>query len=105
MTSDTPIACSLTADEMPRRLDEMRAIGKDALLSVDSGGAMHFRADDETRERVRAIVAAESSCCPFLTFDLRDDAGELVLSIDAPAGAEPLAQDLVDAFAGTAEVR
>jgi hypothetical protein len=103
MSSDTPIACSLSADELPRRLDEMRGIGRDALLSVDADGAMHFRADHKTRERLEAVIAAESSCCAFLSFELRDEGEELVLSIAAPASAEPLARDLVHAFAGIAE--
>jgi hypothetical protein len=53
-----------------------------------------------TRERLEGIIAAESACCSFLGFDLGDDAGELVLTVTAPEGAEPLAFDLVNAFAG-----
>jgi hypothetical protein len=105
MSSDTPIACSLSADELPKRLAEMRGIGMDALLSVDANGVMHFRADHETRQRLEAVIAAESSCCAFLSFNLRDEREELLLSIAAPEGAEPLARDLVDAFAGAAEAR
>ena len=105
MSSDTPIACTLSADELPKRLAEMRGIGTDALRSVDAEGAMHFRADHETRERLEAVIAAESSCCAFLSFDLRDEGDELVLSIAAPEGGEPLARDLVAAFAGTSETR
>jgi hypothetical protein len=105
MSSETPIACSLSADELPSRLAEMRGIGMDALLSVDADGVMHFRADHQTRERLEAVIAAESSCCAFLSFDLRDEREELVLSIAAPEGAEPLGRDLVAAFAATAEAR
>jgi hypothetical protein len=105
MSSEAPIACSLSADELPKRLAEMRGIGMDALLSVDANGAMRFRADPETRQRLEAVIAAESSCCAFLSFHLRDERDELVLSIAAPEGAEPLARALLDAFAGTAEAR
>jgi hypothetical protein len=99
MTTDTPIACSLSADELPARLAEVRAVGKDALLAVTPEGSLHFRADDTTRERLEAIIAAESQCCSFLRFELAEESGALVLSVAAPEGAEPLAQDLVDAFA------
>jgi hypothetical protein len=99
MSPDTPIACSLSADELPARLAEMRAIGKDALLGLTPEGALRFRADAKTRVRLDAIVAAESQCCPFLRFDLAEAGAELVLSVAAPEGAEPLARDLVDAFA------
>jgi hypothetical protein len=105
MSAEIPIACSLSAAELPARLGEMRAIGRDALLSVDRDGAMHFRAGKATRQRLEAVVAAESRCCAFLSFDLRDDGDELVLSIAGPPGAEALALDLVDAFAGSAETR
>jgi hypothetical protein len=99
MTREPPIACSLSGDELPERLAEMRAIGRDALLSVSAEGVLRFRADEETRARLEAIIAAESSCCPFLSFDLREQAGALVLTIAAPDGAGSLAFDLVEAFA------
>lgn len=102
MTSVPPIACSLGADERSTRLDELSAMGKDALLSVSPGGALGFRRNDTTRERLEAIIAAESQCCPFLSFALHETADELVLSISAPEGAEPLAADLVNAFAARA---
>lgn len=99
MTKDTPIACSLSADELPERLAEMSAIGRDALLGVTQEGALRFRADQPTRQRLESIVAAESQCCSFLAFELVEVSGELVLTVTAPAGAEPIAQDLVNAFA------
>ena len=56
-----------------------------------------------TRGASRRVIAAESRCCSFLNFDLREQASELVLKIGAPEGAEPLAFDLVDAFAAGKE--
>ena len=103
MDTDAPIACSLSSDELPERLAELEAIGRDALLSVDPDGTLRFRADAATRERLEAVIAAESRCCAFLNFDLRDQANELVLRIGAPEGAEPLAFDLVEAFAAGKE--
>lgn len=99
MTTDTPVACSLSAEEMPKRLAEMRAIGNDALLSVTPEGTLRFRADQSTRDRLEAIIAAESQCCAFLRFDLSEESDELTLIITAPEGAERLALDLVNAFA------
>ena len=98
MTTQPEIACSLSAAELPRRLAEMAAIGRDSLLSVRPDGALRFRGDQATRERLEEIIAAESACCSFLGFDLREDAGALVLTVTAPEGAEPLALDLVHAF-------
>ena len=99
MTPETPIACSLSAEELPARLAQIRAIGDDALIGVTSEGTLRFRAGDTIRERLEAIIAAESRCCSFLRFELAEHDGELVLSVTAPEGAEPLARDLVDAFA------
>ena len=126
MDTDAPIACSLSGDELPDRLAELAANGRDALLSVSPDGALRFRADTATRERLQAVIApdgalrfradpamrarleaviaAESRCCSFLKFDLREQPGELVLTIGAPEGAEPLAFDLVNAFAAGTEV-
>jgi hypothetical protein len=102
MTPEPPIACSLSANELPNRLAQMRAVGRDSLLSVSRDGTLRFRADATTRGRLQDIIAAESRCCPFLAFDLREEGSELRLTITAPEGAEPLAVDLANAFAGDA---
>jgi MerR family transcriptional regulator, copper efflux regulator len=98
MPEDTPIACSLSAGELSDRLAEARALGRSSLVSRGEDGALRFRGDPDTRARLEAIVAAESRCCPFLSFDLREEAGSLVLRIDAPEAALPVARDLADAF-------
>ena len=103
MTQDLPIACSLNASDLRARLDEIGALGRDALLSTEAGGTMRFRADETTRERLEAIIAAEATCCSFLRFELADEADTLTLTITAPAGAEPVAHDLTAAFARHAE--
>ena len=87
----------------PGPAGRVRAIGRDALLGVGPDGVLRFRAGTATRARLAAIIAAESRCCPFLSFDLRERDGELLLSIGAPEGAEPLASDLVSAFATEVE--
>jgi hypothetical protein len=101
MPPETPIACSLTAAQMPARLAEMADIGRASLLGVDTVGrqaALRFRAIPRTRERLEAIVIAESQCCAFLTFDLRDVSEGIELTVTGPAGAEPILDDLVAAF-------
>jgi MerR family transcriptional regulator, copper efflux regulator len=99
MSTDTPIACSLSADELSKRVAEMTALGQEALLSVGPGARLRFRGDAETRGHLEAIIAAESRCCPFLGFDLSDESGDLALRIDAPGDAKSVASDLVNAFA------
>jgi hypothetical protein len=106
MAPETPIACSLTAAEMPARFGEMADIGRASLLAVESAGrqaALRFRAVPGTRERLDAIVIAESQCCSFLDFDLRDVSDGVVLTVTAPPGAELVLDDLVAAFSSEAD--
>ena len=101
MNPDTPIACSLDADELRQRLAEISAIGGEALRHVQSSpgqAVLRFTADDETRVRLEAIVAAEARCCAFMDFQLVHEADATVMTISAPDGAELVLDDLVDAL-------
>ena len=100
MNTNIPIVCSLDADELEQRLAEIGAVA-DALLDVQSlpGEAiLRFAVGIETRKRLEAIAAAEARCCAFMSFDLRDEPGAIVMRISAPAGAELVLDDLVGAF-------
>ena len=103
MAVELPIACSLSATELPERLDAMAALGNAALLDVRDAGTraeLRFAAAPGVRDRVDAIVAAESECCAFLSMRVTDAPGIVVLNIDAPEGAEPVLRELLDAFRG-----
>jgi hypothetical protein len=99
MTEELPIACSLTASQLPQRLAEIAALSRDSFLA-DGPDGLRFRGDETTRARLEALVAAEAECCSFLSFDIRRGEGELVLSIAAPLDAQSVADALSDAFAG-----
>jgi hypothetical protein len=102
MHSEPPIVCTLTGAQLPARRAEMAAIARD-LVSADAWATravLRFRAAHETRERVADFVAAESHCCAFLRMELRDDRDALTLSIDGPAGSEPVVGELVSALRG-----
>jgi hypothetical protein len=103
MSAELPIVCSLSATELPVRLAEMAALGRAALLGASVDGtraAVRFAAGEGVRERVKAIAAAESQCCAFLTLRVSDVGDTVVLSIDAPEGAELVLAELVGAFRG-----
>ncbi len=106
MTDDNPIACSLAAADLKNRLALIEAIGSDALVdheNVDGGShRLRFRADADVHTRLEAIVVAEAACCSFLDIGLESDGDDLILSIAAPTGAEPVAAELAGAFAGDA---
>jgi hypothetical protein len=102
MTDDPrPIACSLSAGDLTARLAEMTALGRDALsdcTATATHAELRFSGDDSVRERLAAIVAAESRCCAFLTLRVTEAPGAAVLTIGAREGAEPVLADLVAAF-------
>ena len=87
MPGELPIACSLSATELPERLAEMAALGDDALVDTRTK-ALHaelrFAAGEGVRERVDAIVAAESTCCSFLTMSVSDKPDLVVLKSTRP---------------------
>jgi hypothetical protein len=106
MPPETQIACSLTAAERPARLAEMADVGRASLLGVEITGrraTLRFGAIPGTRETLEAIVIAESYCCAFLDFELRDVSEGVELTVTAPSGAEPILDDLVAAFSSEAD--
>jgi hypothetical protein len=102
MPDEQPIACSLSATELPKRFAEIAALGDVALVDVRAEplrAELRF-AGEHVRDRLEAIVAAESSCCSFLTMELTEEPALVVLTIAAPEGAEIVLQELVGAFRG-----
>jgi hypothetical protein len=102
MTEGPPIACSLGAGDLRRRLQEIAAVGAEGLIERRLEGGRHllrFRSDATTRGRIEAIVAAEAKCCSFLDLSLEERGGELVLSIGSPEDGRPVAAELAAAFA------
>jgi hypothetical protein len=100
MSTEPPIACTLTEAELPARRAEMAAIARD-LVSADAhaaGGVLRFRPGARTRQRVAAFVEAESRCCAFLRMQLRDDPDALTLTVAGPAGSEAVVQEWVAGF-------
>jgi hypothetical protein len=103
MPTDLPIACSLSATELPQRLAEMADLGLAALVDARSEplhAQLRFAAGADVRDRVQAVVAAESQCCAFLTMRVTDGPDTVELAIDAPEGAELVLSELVDALRG-----
>jgi hypothetical protein len=102
MTQELPIVCSLGADDLTARLQLIAEIGAAHLISRDTEGdtqLLRFRRDEGVRRALEAIIDAEAKCCAFLDMKVREEAGALVLVIDAPAEAAPVAAQLAAAFA------
>jgi len=103
MPTELPIACLLSVPDLTERLAEIAELGRAALLDARNDGTraeLRFAAEQGVRERLDAIVAAESQCCAFLAMRVSDARDAVVLTIDAPAGAELALAEIVDAFRG-----
>lgn len=103
MTNQKPIACSLGANDLQRRLDEIAEVGAAGLIARDIENGKHrlrFRSDPKTRRRLEEIVVAEAECCSFLDLELTERRGELVLILTAPEDGQAVADELAAAFAG-----
>jgi hypothetical protein len=101
MASELPIACSLSATDLRVRQAQMAALGHDALTHTTVEGThaeLRFSAGAGVRARVQEIVVVEGGCCAFLTMRVSDALDTIVLSIDAPEGAELVLRELVDSF-------
>ena len=101
MSTDPPIACSLSATELPLRLAAMADLGDAALVEIDRAGTraeLRFAAGAAVRERLEEIVAKEARCCPFLTMRLTESAGVITLHVQAPEGAEVAVSEITEAF-------
>ena len=101
MTEPDQIACSLDGRELEARLAAAGGVGDGALIAHEATGLRHtlrFRDSPETRARLEEFVAAERRCCAFLSLELKYDGNAIVLSIEAPPGAEATASGLAMAF-------
>jgi hypothetical protein len=101
MSNSPPIACTLSPAALQGRAAEIRALGTDGLLDMTHEGGratLRFRPDDEIRERLAAIVAAESQCCAFLDLRIERDANATVLTIAAPNGGDEVVHELAAMF-------
>jgi hypothetical protein len=101
MSTELPIACSLSAGELRVRQAQIADLGRDALVEarVEASRAdLHFKGGAAVRERVERFVAAESECCAFVTMRVENAPDEVRVTIDAPEGAELVLEELVTAF-------
>ena len=93
----TTIACSLTGADYRKRVADIREVARDALRDrrrIDGGARLSFEETAGLRERLEALVAAESECCPFLTMSLQAADGHLVLEVTGPEEAAPIIEEL-----------
>jgi hypothetical protein len=86
------IACSLDAAGRQQRADEWRALVAAATGVARTGDSLTAAFPGAREAELRALVAAESECCPFFEFAVTPGVGgaETTLTVRAPAEALPL---------------
>ncbi len=92
-----PIACTLSPADYRQRTDELTALAARALRSREqtiNGLRLVFSDRLEIEHDLRAAIAAEATCCPFLTLDLTRTAHGLILEITGPATARDVIAEL-----------
>jgi MerR family copper efflux transcriptional regulator len=94
-----PIACSLTAAEVPERLADWQALLAHVVEreSVEGGTRALFAPTVPVDELMRSVTA-EQVCCSFFRFTITVDARGTALEVRAPQDAA----DLIDAVLGRA---
>jgi len=101
VTDPQPIACTLDENALRQRLEQIAALGADALIAHEETAGAHtlrFRLDEQTGRQLEQIVGAEAKCCSFLEFSVDERDGELILALDAPTEGQPVADELARAF-------
>jgi hypothetical protein len=91
--TEIPIACTLTPDGMTARRALIDALAADGLLdrtATDTGLRLRLVDRPDIEQRTRELIAAESTCCAFLEFELGRDDGDLVLDVSGPQDARPV---------------
>jgi hypothetical protein len=104
--TEIPIACTLDRTQMRRRGEDIRALGRAALTTVERGAhhvVLRFRPRPELREQVERLVAAESECCAFLGFTIAHERDATVVTIVSPPDGAPVMHELADRFSVDAE--
>lgn len=94
-----PIACTLSSDQLERRITDVSALGRRALRArepIPGGVRLVFDPAAEIEEELRALIAAEAECCAFLRMELRATAAGLRLDVTGPDEARPLIDGLFD---------
>ena len=96
MNAEVPIACTLSPSEYRSRLADIAALSREALRHVERRGlTLELRYAPEAAARVHELVERERTCCPFLRFEVHEDADEVRLVVTAPPAAVDAVPDLL----------
>jgi hypothetical protein len=94
-----PIACTLIEGDFRDRLAWIAELTRDALQGYERADlTLKLRYAREAVQRVQDMVRKERACCAFLTFEMREQADEVWVTIKAPEEIRPTADALFEPF-------
>lgn len=97
IAEDVPIACSLTADELVKRGEEIIDLftGVQQAQELTDGYALRFPGTSTWSQRVLDYIQGERICCLFFTFELLflPNQGPIWLHIRGPEGVKAIVMD------------
>lgn len=104
MQSDpAPIACTLGPSEFRERVEWLRELSDEALLSYDLKDLeLTLAYNSAHAQRVMEFVRRERSCCGFLEFAISASDDGISVHVRAPEAARSIARDLFQDFIGAA---
>jgi len=83
-TAATPVACSLTPAGLAEQAGRWARLAARAMTGREQTGhgiRVSFRPGPGTEEELRALVAAETGCCPWAAWTVHADGSRLVLDV------------------------
>ena len=93
--TDLPIACSLTAEQLPARRDSLAAFD---VIDARVTGRVAVRRSATAETALAEFVRLENECCPFFDLRVTTEPDALILDVAGPPDAEPLILQLVEEF-------
>jgi len=99
----TPRTCTLPTAEQPFRVAEFDDLFRECVIAVNRADATCLRltlhGGDEVAARVLDLMARETECCSFFTFELSSTPGAVRLLVQVPPGQV----SVLDAFTTRAQ--
>jgi hypothetical protein len=79
-----PVACALSSADLAAqgsRWAQLAARGMTGRAETADGLRLCFRGEPGAEEEVRALAAVENECCPWATWMVRAEDGQIVLDV------------------------
>ena len=94
--------CALSPVELGERIQQWKSLSRQSLSRTSLPGSVvsTYPRDPQILEQLRELIEAESACCPFLSFQVREGGDVIEVELQYPPEFEPLVSLVVPA-AGT----